>query len=102
MLRVIVLALPFVVAGVGTSQATPVIENSCRATSGQVSGNLCVCLQDVANYLLVPQDQNRVAKFIYNPDLVQEQKISDGGTNDGFWQRYENFANVATKACIGV
>jgi hypothetical protein len=100
-MRKLVLALSFLAASAGVSYGAQAIESACRASARTKSDKLCSCIQDVADYLLVRQEQLRVATFFRDPDRAQELRMSDGTSNNAFWQRYEKFAAVATKVCVG-
>jgi hypothetical protein len=95
------LSLSFLTASVGVSYGAQAIESACRASGRTASDKLCSCIQDVADYVLVRKEQLRVATFFRDPDRAQELRMADGTANEAFWQRYEKFAEVATKVCVG-
>lgn len=87
----------FLLSG-GGAFAGGTLEKACLAT-GAASGNLCQCIQHVADVTLTHADQKRAAKFFVNPDRAQTARASDSQTAEAFWNRYSTFASTAETAC---
>ncbi|MRX50518.1 hypothetical protein GI374_08695 [Paracoccus sp. S-4012] len=88
----VVLTTPFAVAGP--------IDNACvRSERAARAGQLCGCIQQVANMTLSTQDQRRAAAFFRDPDQAQQVRMSKSGADNAFWGRYKNFAATAEAYC---
>ncbi|WP_375689372.1 hypothetical protein [Pseudooceanicola sp. LIPI14-2-Ac024] len=81
------------------AQAGP-ISRACLS-SDRAGGNsaLCGCIQSVANMTLNGSDQARAAQFFTQPDLAETVRMSKASNDSTFWQRYEQFGQIATATC---
>ena len=76
------------------------ISAACIAADRRAaSPALCSCVQQVANQSLSGADQARAATFFANPDLAQQTRQSDRGSDERFWDRYRAFTDLAEQIC---
>lgn len=86
--------------GGGTREATGDISRACiDADRRNASPALCSCVQQVANQSLSNSDQARAAAFFAEPQLAQDTRQSDRGSDERFWTRYKSFTELATQIC---
>ena len=85
----------------GAAGAGP-IERACLSSArAGGNGNLCGCIQKVADITLAGTDQRLVAQFFANPDKAEKVRMQHSATADAFWQRYTVFGQQAEMACQG-
>ena len=70
--------------------------NSDRAKS---NARLCKCIQSAADATLTRRDQKRAAKLVLNPEQSQSLKMSKRRTDEKFWDRYQEFGELARAFC---
>lgn len=93
-----VLAL-WVVGGCGGGVSGSVGQ-ACLASGREgASRALCSCVQGVAAQTLSRADQDRVARFMGNPELAERMRADDGRAAEAFWDRYQAFADAAEASC---
>ena len=76
------------------------IKNAClqsERAAGQRT--LCSCIQDAANRTLTARDQKLAASFFKDPNRAQDIRQSNARRHEDFWDRYENFGQVAETYC---
>jgi hypothetical protein len=97
-------ALASVAACGGSSRgATGDISRAClEADRRAASPALCSCVQQVANQTLSGGDQSRAAAFFEDPQLAQDTRQSDRGSDERFWTRYRAFTDLASEICVPV
>ena len=88
----VVLTTPLAVAG-------PVDSACMRSERAAGNGQLCGCIQQVADMTLRGSDQRRAAKLMKDPDLAHEVWVSKRGSDDAFWERYKAFGQQAEAYC---
>jgi hypothetical protein len=86
--------------GGGSRGATGDISQAClEADRRAASPALCSCVQQVANQSLSNGDQSRAVAFFSDPQLAQDTRQSDRGSDERFWDRYKAFTELATQIC---
>ena len=87
-------------AASSTSAFAGPIGSACLA-GGRSAANrdLCACIDRVADLTLSRSDQRRAAKLFKDPDMAQDVRMSDRGSDEDFWGRYKNFATAAEGYC---
>lgn len=76
------------------------IKSACLASErGQGQRTLCGCIQDAADLTLTDRDQRLAAQFFADPDRAQEVRQSNRRRDEEFWDRYENFSQMAQTFC---
>jgi len=81
-------------------RVTGEVGKACIAADRQsASRTLCSCVQNAANATLNGSDQARAATFFENPELAQETRRSDRGSDERFWDRYQAFTQRARQSC---
>lgn len=70
-----------------------------KSDRGQRAPGLCACIQDAADLTLTSRDQRLAASFFANPDRAQEVRQSNRRRDEEFWERYENFGQMAETFC---
>ncbi len=86
--------------GSGSRGATGDISRACLdANRSTASPALCSCVQQVANQALSAGDQARASTFFQDPQLAQDTRQSDRGSDERFWTRYRAFSDLATEIC---
>lgn len=89
--------------GGGSRGATGDISVAClEADRRAASPALCSCVQQVANQSLSGSDQARAAAFFSEPQLAQDTRQSDRGSDERFWTRYRAFTDLASEICLPV
>ncbi len=88
----VVLTTPLAVAG-------PVDSACMRSERAAGNGQLCGCIQQVADMTLSRSDQRRAEKFFADAEQAQEVRMSKSDTDNAFWARYKNFATTAEAYC---
>ncbi len=89
--------------GGGGRGATGDISRAClEADRRAASPALCSCVQQVANQSLSGGDQSRAAAFFADPQLAQDTRQSDRGSDERFWTRYRAFTDLASEICLPV
>jgi hypothetical protein len=87
--------------GGGSGGATGDISRACLdADRKAASPALCSCVQQVANQSLSGSDQSRAVVFFENPQLAQDTRQSDRGSDERFWKRYRAFTDLASEICV--
>jgi hypothetical protein len=77
-----------------------VIERACITAARQAaSGQLCDCIQQVADQMLTRSEQRLAAKFFERPHKAQEIRQSDNARHEAFWLRYKEFGVSAAATC---
>lgn len=80
--------------------AAGLIEQACLTSARQsASGQLCGCIQRVADQTLTSQDQRIAARFFEDPHRAQEIRQSVNTRHEAFWERYKEFGASAAAAC---
>lgn len=88
----VVLTTPLAIAG-------PIDSACARSDRGARSGQLCGCIQQVADQTLSRGDQRRAAAFFRDAEAAQEVRMSKRDADNAFWARYKNFAATAEAYC---
>ena len=89
--------------GGGSRGASGEISQACLdADRRAASPALCSCIQQVANQSLSGGDQSRAAAFFAAPQLAQDTRQSDRGSDERFWLRYRAFSDLASEICVPV
>lgn len=76
------------------------IERACKSSdrlSGR--GEVCQCIQQVADRMLTRSDQKLAATFFKDPHKAQEIRQSDKRRHEKFWTRYKQFGATAARSC---
>lgn len=82
------------------ASARGAIETAClRSERPSAGGEICACLQRVADTTLTRGDQRRGAIFFADPHKAQQAKASGRAEDRLFWVRWEVFAASAVKHC---
>ena len=83
----------------GCAGAGP-IEVACQKSDrGAANGQLCGCIQQVADITLDRRDQRMAAKFFQDPHKAQEIRQSDASGHEVFWSKYRAFGSAAESYC---
>ena len=88
----VVLTTPLAVAG-------PVDSACMRSERAAGNGQLCGCIQQVADMTLSRADQRRAAKFFADADEAQQVRMSKSDSDNAFWARYKAFTGAAEAYC---
>jgi hypothetical protein len=96
--RCVVLAMallwPSVEAGADT------IRKACQTSDrGFSQPRLCRCIQGAADRTLSSRDQRRAARFFRDREEAERARRSDSRRDEAFWDRYEQFGEIARKSC---
>ncbi|SFA78204.1 hypothetical protein SAMN05421688_0838 [Poseidonocella pacifica] len=76
------------------------VSQACMASDRKArSAGLCGCIQAAANRTLSAGDQRRAISFYKDPHEAQEVRQSDRSGDRSFWQRYSDYAEMATAFC---
>lgn len=95
----VLLALPVLSVTVTAAEAKR-IERACiNSDRNRASGQLCGCIQRVADQVLTRSDQRLAAKFFDDPQMAQDIRQSDRNSHEEFWKRYKSFGYTAQKVC---
>lgn len=80
--------------------ATGPISRACMASNRKArSGELCGCIQAVANDRLSGADQRLAVTFYGDPHKAQEIRQSDNPRKERFWKSYKAYAAEAEASC---
>ena len=83
-----------------TRGATGDISRACLAEDRSAANpSLCGCVQRVANAELSSRDRARVVRFLNNPEIANETKLSTTDADDAFWDRYRAYISTARRQC---
>ena len=89
-----------VIFGFPTLTYAEAIERACKQSGrGAANGQLCGCIQDVADLTLTRGEQRTAAAFISDPNKAQAMRQSDRRSDENFWQKYLKFGSVAEAYC---
>ncbi len=76
------------------------IGNACLSGGrSAANGELCGCLQKVADAVLSPGEQQRGAQLFQDPHLSQEIRVSRHQNDVAFWQKWQSFGATAQEYC---
>jgi hypothetical protein len=89
----------WVVGGCGGGVSGSVGQACLASGRDAASRVLCACVQGVAAQTLSSADQDRVARFMGNPELAERMRSDDGRAAEAFWERYQAFADAAEASC---
>lgn len=89
----------WVVGGCGGGVSGSVGQACLASGRDAASRSLCSCVQGVAAQTLSRADQDRVARFMGNPELAERMRADDGRAAEAFWDRYQAFADAAEASC---
>lgn len=88
----VVLTTPLAIAG-------PIDSACAKSERGARNGQLCGCVQQVADMTLSRADQRRAAGFFRDADEAQAVRMSKSDADNAFWARYTHFASTAEAYC---
>ena len=78
------------------------VERACnKSDRDAANGQVCACIQQVADITLNGADQRRAAKLFNDPDRAHATWISQTSNDDAFWDRYKAFGEQAEAYCAG-
>lgn len=87
-------------APVAAASASGPISRACLMSDRKArSGQLCGCIQAVADMSLSGRDQSLAASFYRDPQKAQDIRQSDNPNNERFWKKYREYANTAEEIC---
>lgn len=76
------------------------IERACmRSDRDAKSRQICGCIQQAANLTLAAPDQKLAASFYKDPQKAQDIRQSNKRSHERFWDRYKQYAEIATTFC---
>lgn len=77
-----------------------IIERACKQSNRPgATGQLCGCIQKVANRSLSMGERRRVAKWFRDPHQAQVVRQSDRRRDEILWERYKAFGERARQTC---
>lgn len=78
------------------------VERACnKSDRDAANGQVCACIQKVADITLNGADQRRAAKLMNDPERANATWISQTAADDAFWNRYKAFGEQAEAYCAG-
>jgi hypothetical protein len=78
------------------------VERACnKSDRDAANGQVCACIQKVADFTLNGADQRRAAKLMNDPERANATWISQTAADDAFWDRYKAFGEQAEAYCAG-
>ena len=100
MRKMIVMGAMCALAACGSSRVSGDVGKACMDSGrSAASPQLCSCIQGVASQALSGRDQARAATFFAEPQLAQDTRQSDRSSDEAFWLRYKDFAELASVLC---
>lgn len=97
----IAFAAALAVAQAGAAAAEPV-RAACLASDREAAEpRLCKCVQVAADATLTAPEQQRAAGFFRDPHQAQVVRQSKDRSDGLFWERYEEFTELAKAFCAG-
>lgn len=98
-MKTILLTVGFM-AGLSDIASAQAIERACLSSDREAKSRLlCGCLQQAANLTLATPDQKLAASFYKDPQKAQDIRQSNNRSHERFWNRYKDYAEVATTFC---
>lgn len=91
---------------IAAAQAGPVagepVRTACLASDRDAAEpRLCKCVQVAADATLTAPEQQRAAGFFHDPHQAQVVRQSKEQSDGLFWERYEEFTELAKAFCAG-
>lgn len=85
------------------ARAGDLIAAACKITGGPgAPGEVCACMQIVADFSLSPSDQKFAAYFLRNPRHANQIRRSNPQRRGDFWRKFDIFALTAERHCVGL
>ncbi len=81
------------------AQAMGPTHSACLQSERSPGHEVCACAQSVADQTLNPQDQERAAQIILDPDHFYQYYGSKNAARTAFLERYRAWGAATTQVC---
>ncbi|ROU03525.1 arginine transporter [Histidinibacterium lentulum] len=99
-LLLVLAVLALASCGGGGSRPTGEVGQACMSAGrSAATPRLCSCIDQVAGRTLSRAEQRETARYIRDPEKLQEMKLDDRPRAEEMWRTYDRFVNAARTAC---